>query len=213
MIHFDSTICTDFSAASSREWLETNGVGGFASGTIAGSNSRRYHGLLTAATKPPLGRITLVSKIEETVMVNGEAFELSSNQYPDRVHPRGFENLTSFRLDPFPIWTYAIANVEIEKRVFMVHGQNTTVARYAVKTKGRGKKPVVIMTLRPMLSFVDYHHLRRETAEFNGDYYTTNGTIEIRPMTDMPTLFVSHNGTDVAKTGYWYRVFDFAIEK
>ena len=64
MIKFDSDICTNFVAASSREWLETNGIGGFASGTISGANMRRYHGILTAATKPPLGRVTMVSKLE-----------------------------------------------------------------------------------------------------------------------------------------------------
>ena len=78
MISFDSTICTDFAAATSREWLETNGIGGFASGTISGANTRRYHGVLTAATVPPLGRITMVSKVEETVTVGGKSFELSS---------------------------------------------------------------------------------------------------------------------------------------
>ena len=213
MIDFDSNICTDFAAASAREWLETNGIGGFASGTIAGSNSRRYHGLLTAATKPPLGRLTLVSKIEETVIVNGEAFELSSNQYPDSVHPKGFEHMTAFRLDPFPIWTYSVSGVEIEKRVFMVHGRNATVVSYTAKAKGRGKKPKVSMTIRPMLAFVDYHHLQHETAEFNGDFTTSDGKLEINPIAEMPSLFVSHNGSGVERTGYWYRNFEYAIEQ
>ncbi len=213
MINFDSNICTDFSAASSREWLETNGIGGFASGTIAGSNSRRYHGLLTAATKPPLGRLTVVSKVEDTVTIDGSSYELSSNQYPGNVQPRGFEYLASFRLDPFPTWTYVVGGVEIVKRVFMIHGRNATAVTYTAKSKSRGKKPTAAMTLRPMLSFVDYHHLRRETSEFNGDYYTNNGTIEIRPIADMPTLFVSHNGKGVEKTGFWYRDFEYAIEK
>ncbi|HQU93056.1 MAG TPA: amylo-alpha-1,6-glucosidase [Pyrinomonadaceae bacterium] len=212
MIDFDSNICTDFAAASSREWLETNGIGGFASGTIAGSNSRRYHGLLTAATKPPLGRLTLVSKVEETVTVDGESFELSSNQYPESISPRGFEHLISFRLDPFPIWTYSVGGIEIEKRVFMVRGRNATVVTYTAKSKIRGGKPKVTMTLRPMLAFVDYHHLSHATAEFNGDFTTSDGSIEIKPIAEMPSLFVSHNGTGVERTGYWYRNFEYAIE-
>ena len=211
MINFDTSICTDFSAASSREWLETNGIGGFASGTLAGSNSRRYHGILTAATKPPLGRLTLVSKIEETITVDGESFELSSNQYPGGVHPRGIEYLTAFRLDPFPIWTYTVGGIEIEKRVFMVYGRNSTVVTYTAKSKPRKKS--LTMTLRPMLSFVDYHHLQHETASFNGEYATGDGLVEMKPVAEMPTLYVSHNGTDVAQTGYWYRDFEYAIEK
>ena len=67
MIKFDSDICTDFESASAREWLETNGIGGFAASTVSGANTRRYHGILTPATRPPLGRITMLSKFEETI--------------------------------------------------------------------------------------------------------------------------------------------------
>jgi predicted glycogen debranching enzyme len=98
MIKFERDICTDFAAASSREWLETNGIGGFASSTVSGANSRRYHGLLTAATKPPLGRIVMLSKFEETVTIGASSFELSANQYPGQVHPQGFQYLKSFVL-------------------------------------------------------------------------------------------------------------------
>src|SRR5215204_2286348 len=104
MIYFDSEICTNFESALSREWLETNGIGGFASGTISGANSRLYHGLLTAATRPPLGRITMLSKFEETLTIDGEVFQLSSNKYPKAIDPRGFKYIKSFRLDPFPVW-------------------------------------------------------------------------------------------------------------
>ncbi len=213
MINFDSNICTDFAAASSREWLETNGIGGFASGTIAGSNSRRYHGLLTAATKPPLGRLTLVSKIEETVTIDGEAYELSSNQYPGAVNPSGFKYLKSFRLDPFPIWTYFVSGVEIEKRVFMVHGRNATVVTYKVISRTKGKRPAVNMTLRPMLAFVDYHHLQHQTPNLNGEFSEVEGSIQIQPYAEMPTLHVAHNGVQVEPTGYWYNNFEYAIEQ
>ena len=82
MISFDKEICTNFQESSSREWIETNGIGGFASSTVSGANTRRYHGLLTAATKPPLGRVTMLSKFEETLILDNKKFELSSNQYP-----------------------------------------------------------------------------------------------------------------------------------
>ena len=87
MISFDSDICANFAEATSREWLETNGIGGYASGTISGASTRRYHAILTAATKPPLGRITTAAKIEETLIIDGERFDLSSNQYPGKVSP------------------------------------------------------------------------------------------------------------------------------
>src|ERR687884_1246946 len=119
-----------------REWLETNGVGGFASSSIAGLNTRRYHGLLVAATRPPVGRLVLLSKLEETLIIGGRRFELSANQYPGVVHPQGHRHLSRFRLDPFPVFTYTVEGVEIEKSVFMVQGENTTVVLYAVKANG-----------------------------------------------------------------------------
>jgi predicted glycogen debranching enzyme len=72
-----------------REWLETNGIGGFASSTATGMNTRRYHGLLVAAMQPPVGRVVLLAKMEETAVVNGRRFELSCNRYPDVIHPVG----------------------------------------------------------------------------------------------------------------------------
>src|SRR5947207_5839322 len=105
MIQFDQAICGDLAAASRREWLETNGLGGFASSTVMGLNIRRYHGLLVAATKPPVGRMLLLSKLEETLVVRGRRFELSANRYAGAVHPQGYQYLKAFRLDPFPVFT------------------------------------------------------------------------------------------------------------
>lgn len=213
MIEFGKDICTSYEEATSREWLETNGIGGFASGTISGANTRRYHGLLTAATKPPLGRITMLSKIEETVTIDGEEFELSANQYPGAVSPRGYRYLNSFRLDPFPTWTYSLGKVDIEKRIFMVNGQNATIVQYSVRSKTRFKKPAISLTVRPMLSFVDYHQLQHQTDSFNTDLTISDGLVEIRPDAEMPPLWFSHNGVEVERTGYWYRNFEYAIEQ
>ncbi|HEV2764482.1 MAG TPA: glycogen debranching enzyme N-terminal domain-containing protein, partial [Pyrinomonadaceae bacterium] len=87
MFELGEEICRDLSEATRREWLETNGLGGFASSTVAGLNTRRYHGLLVAATRPPVGRTVLLSKLEETLVVGGTRIELSANQYPGVVHP------------------------------------------------------------------------------------------------------------------------------
>jgi len=93
MIQFDQHTCGDLEAALRREWLETNGLGGFASSTIVGLNTRRYHGLLVAATQPPVGRLVMLSKLEETLWIDSQSFDLSSNRYPELVHPQGFRFL------------------------------------------------------------------------------------------------------------------------
>src|SRR4029453_18051008 len=106
MISFDKSICGNYDAASSREWLETNGIGGFASSTISGAHTRRYHGLLPAATPPPLGRITTVSKFLETLIIGNNAFQLSASRFSGKVDSQACEFISQFRLDPFPVWTF-----------------------------------------------------------------------------------------------------------
>src|SRR5215207_6707849 len=171
--------CADLEEASRREWLETNGLGGFSSSTVAGLNTRRYHGLLAAATHPPVGRAVLLSKLEETVVIDGRRHDLSTNQYPGAVHPQGHKLLTSFRLDPFPVFTYEVEGIEIEKTVFMLHGENTTVIQYKFKSldnEGRGndddsplvtQPPPLSFELRPLIAFRDYHSTTHENGAIN----------------------------------------------
>src|ERR1700729_3289247 len=106
MISFDKTICGNLEAALSREWLETNGLGGFACGTVAGANTRRYHGLPTAALNSPGGRALLLSKLEETLVIGDRRIYFSTNEYvgPNEsvIHPEGYSYLSGFRLGPFP---------------------------------------------------------------------------------------------------------------
>src|SRR6266536_6458753 len=135
MIHFTKPTLDNFEAATSREWLETNGIGGFACSTVIGLNTRRYHSLLTAAMRPPSGRVVLLSKVEETIVIDGEAFDLSTNQYSGAIHPRGYIHLEEFRLAPFPTSLFTVRGVQIEKSLFMVHGQNTTVIQYRILEK------------------------------------------------------------------------------
>src|SRR5690242_4510448 len=117
MIQFDQRMIGDLRAACEREWLETNGIGGFASSTLTGLNTRRYHGLLVAATQPPVGRMLLLAKLEETLVIDGRRYDLSTNQYSGAIHPQGYRYLKAFRLDPFPIFTYEVEGIEIEKSV------------------------------------------------------------------------------------------------
>jgi predicted glycogen debranching enzyme len=210
MINFDKEICTNFQESSTREWLETNGIGGFAASTVAGANTSRYHGLLTAAIKPPLGRVTMLSKFEETFILDDRKFELSSNQYPLRVHPDGYIFLKNFRLDPFPVWTFEVEGIEIEKKIFMVDGQNTTVCQWSATG---GRQAEISLELKPLFSFVDYHALQRESHEINMEFTAEDDCVSIQPLNDLPELFINHNAAEVEKTGYWYRNFEYEIEK
>src|SRR5215472_12137403 len=114
MIIFDRATCRDLATARHREWIETNGIGGYASATIVGLNTRRYHGLLVAATRPPVGRMVMLSKMEETIIIGGHRHDLSTNRYPGAIYPAGYELLKEFRLDPFP--TFATKSKALKSR-------------------------------------------------------------------------------------------------
>lgn len=212
-IKLDAEICADFEKAIRREWLETNGLGGFAAGTVCGANSRRYHGILTAAIKPPLGRLTLLSKFEETLRIDEKTYELSTNQYPNVVHPQGFKYLKSFRLAPFPIWLYEIEGVEIEKKIFMLHGSNTTVCQWSVRNGPALSSHQLQIELKPLLSYVDYHALQRENDFLKLTYETAENLVIVKPNDDLPKLFFNHNAEKVEETGFWYRNFEYSVEK
>src|SRR5438094_337833 len=178
MIQFKKSVCADLTEALSREWLETNGIGGFASSTIVGVNTRRYHGLLVAATKPPVGRYVLLSKFEETLIIDGQRFDFCSNCYPGVVHPQGFRYLRQFRLNPFPEFTYEIDGVEIKKFVFMVHGENTTIVQYECKTQDRRR---IELELRPLIAFRDYHSTTHENSSLDRHFEVSGGIVAVTP--------------------------------
>ena len=210
MIQFDESICRNLEIASRREWLETNGIGGFASSTITGLNTRRYHGLLVAATKPPVGRMVLLSKIEETLVIGGRRFYLSCNRYPGVVHPQGHALLKQFRQDPFPVFVYEVAGVELEKCVFMVHGENTTVIQYGVRS---ALELPCTLELRPLIAFRDYHSTTHENGALNPSLQIDNGCVTVSPYQGCPNLALAHNAADVRQEAAWYRNFEYTVEQ
>ena len=212
MIEFGEDICRDLREATAREWLETNGLGGFASSTVAGLNTRRYHGLLVAATQPPVGRTALLSKLEETLFVAGRRYELSANQYPGAVHPQGHLLMSRFRLDPFPVFTYRAEGFELEKAVVMLHGENTTCVRYSLRRIDSGEADVRL-EVRPLIAFRDYHALTHENSALDSRVHVEEGLLTVAPYESLPALHFAHEGGEVETEGYWYRNFVYAEEQ
>jgi len=155
IVEWGREICGDLASAERREWLCTNGIGGFASGTVAGTLTRRYHGLLVAALKPPLGRILLCSKVDEIVEYDGLALPLFANRWAgNTIDPHGYRMIERFTLEgTTPVWTYAVADALVEKRVWMEQGANTTYVRYRV-FRARGR---LALKLKVFVNYRDYH--------------------------------------------------------
>ncbi len=135
-----------------REWLLTNGIGGSASSTIIGGNSRRYHGLLIAALEPPVKRHLILSQLHETISISGREYALQSFSTGSYIR-KGFLNQQSFELDPLPQFTYSIGDVLVEKTVSMVYGENTVVVMYRLRTGTEA----LTMKIAPLVNFRDYH--------------------------------------------------------
>jgi predicted glycogen debranching enzyme len=212
VIQFDQSICENLEESLKREWLETNGIGGFASATIAGANTRRYHGLLFAAIQPPAVRFLLLSRFEETLIVGDRRFELGTNLYPGAVHPEGYRYLREFRVDPFPIFTFQAGGVTIEKRVFMVQGENTVVVEYEAIAY-EGDAPECRLELRPLVAFRGYHDLTHANSALNGTLNQSPGLFSIQPYSDLPELHVAHNAHALKRRAHWYYHFEYPIER
>lgn len=213
MIEVDEDILKDLESAKSREWLETNGIGGFAAATIIGLNTRRYHGLLTAATNPPVGRIVMLSKLEETLIIGDLRHDLSTNQYPGVAHPQGFQLQTGFRLDPFPVFTYEVDGLKIEKSVFMIQGENSTVVQYEMTSNILNSQELIKLEVRPLIAFRDYHSTTHENGALDSRVTTEDDVITVAPYRDLPALYFTHDAVAVEPSAFWYRNFQYSIEQ
>jgi predicted glycogen debranching enzyme len=208
-IAFDADVTQSFEEGTSREWLEANGLGGWAMGTISGCLTRRYHGLLVAATRPPGGRMVLLSKLAETLVAGDRRIELDTNRYPGAVHPRGFTHLARFALEPFPTFEFEVSGLRLRKTVAAVHGENTTVVLYEV-VEADGE---ILLELRPLIAFRDAHALQRENGAIRfADASFREGVFRARPYERVPELVLQARGASFHADPDWYRRFEYARE-
>jgi predicted glycogen debranching enzyme len=211
VISFDKGVCTDLQAGLSREWLETNGLGGFACGTLSGANTRRYHGLLTAALNPPCGRMLLLSKLEETLVLGDRRIDLSTNEYAGAIHPKGYLLLTNFRLDPLPTWTFEVEGLRMEKSIFMPQGSNTVQVEYKLLQGAAAIEPV--LEVRPLVAFRDYHSTTHENGALNPAIESTANSASLQPYPGLPRLYFAHDASQLQAQGYWYKNFLYRVER
>ena len=210
MISLGANVTKDYAHSSQLEWLVANGLGGYSSSTVAGSNTRRYHGLLVAALSPPGGRTVLFQKLEETLTIEGEVYNLSVNQYPDTLYPMGYEYLEEFRLDPFPVFRYRTGSVTLEKEVCLVHGENTVIVQYRLK---ESPKPVKL-SAGLLINYRGFHSLTNQTASLSFTVSQDAGNaVKIMPARDSTPFYLFADRAEFEQTGYWYRNLVYAVER
>jgi len=194
------------------EWLEPDGLGGFASGTASGVRTRRYHALLLAATTPPTGRTVLVNGVEAWIETGGETHALSTQRYePGVLHPGGAAHITAFTTHPWPTWTFELpGGVGVEHAIVARRGQPAVAVSWRVVRTNPAAGPVVLR-VRPFLSGRDYHALHRENAAFGFDPERHGAALVWRPYDGVPAIHVLANGV-YEHAPDWYRNFRYEEE-
>ena len=198
------SVCRDFPQSSQLEWLETNGTGAFAMGTVAGINTRRYHSLLTASLNPPVNRYVLLSRVDEDVTLADETFALGACQYPGSVAPRGFEHLESFQSEPCATWRYALNRVTVEKQVYLVPGRQAVVLRYRANR-------AATLRVRPFLAYRDYHSLSHANSSVDLRADEWAGSLRIEPYAGLPAMEFRSFGQFTADP-HWYNNIEYLTE-
>lgn len=160
-VQFGREVCGNLKEAESREWLVTNGIGGYASQTVAGTTTRRYHGLLVAALEPPVKRTVLVNGIDVTARYLGSEYALTTNRWTSGfVSPSGYLQIESFHLEGAkPVWRYALADALVEKRVWMKQSENTTFVQFSL-VRGR---VAVELEGKVLVNYRDFHSTLQAT--------------------------------------------------
>ncbi len=197
-----------YESLEAKEWLITNGLGGYASASVAGANTRRYHGLLVAARNPPTDRQVLVSKIEETLLTERGPVELSSNRYGEVIHPQGWAHLASFERMPLPCWTYRVEEQVLVKTVCMVQGLNATVVSY----QNAGQQAMTLR-LNPLFVYRDYHGLYHQNPESNYYVERADGRLKIYAHYGAEPLFVRFSAGSFVEERAWYNRFTYRQEQ
>lgn len=157
----DSNQCRNYDLSSRREWVLPNGIGGYAMGSAAGSNTRRYHGHLVIADPAPTHRTVLLANLEAHVSVDGTSVGISTQQYQGAIHPEGYQYLERFEVGRFARWQYRVSGAEIEKRLAMHKGENACTVSY----RNTGKKSVGLV-LRPLVQHKFYHSNFRQSEDY-----------------------------------------------
>jgi predicted glycogen debranching enzyme len=191
------------------EWLEADGLGGYASGTTGLERTRRYHALLLTATRPPIGRMVLVNGLEVWVETPVGRFAISSQRYsPDVVYPDGASRIAGFEIEPWPKWNFCLPDGgELSQEIYVPHGTSACIARW----KYSGATPATL-NVRLLLSGRDYHSTHHENSAFRFDPENQNGWLVWRPYHDVPSANAFSNG-EYHHDPEWFRNFLYLEEQ
>jgi predicted glycogen debranching enzyme len=210
VVELGREICGDLPSAESREWLVTNGIGGYGFGTVAGHLTRCYHGLLVAALEPPLGRVLMVAKLDESVESGGRVFELATNRWTGgAIAPAGFVNIERFHLEgSIPVWTYVLADALLEKRIFMQTGANTTYVTYRLV---RARDPIEL-SIKALVNYAQ-EHCTTNADDWRMEIASVERGLRVTAFSSAVPYYLLSDSAKAQPAQEWYRDFDLSAEQ
>ena len=210
VVDFDREQCGNIGFSETREWLVTNGIGGYAFGTVAGHQTRSYHGVLIAALEPPLGRTLMVAKLDETVRYGEAQLELATNRWlGGAVVPEGYRNIARFHLEgTTPVWTFAMGDALLEKRVFMQSGANTTYVVYHLIRASAA----IEFSIKAMVDYCQEHCVT-SAGDWHMDITPVEHGLGITAFGGAVRYYVLSDNATARPAYEWYRNFDLSVER
>ena len=209
LIHLDRETLLQLDNSLAREWLETDGLGGYASSTVVQCATRRYHGLLVAQPPGFAKRHNFLARFEENFHGGGKTFAISMARYPGVYWPLGHQGLQRFELVPWPSWVYQFGTARLERGLMLVRGQRTVLVRYRVT----GQRNPVELRLRPMLPYREADALTFENSELKPDIERLARGIRVRPYAALPALALTlHGNAHFESEPVWYRQLEYRAD-
>ena len=197
----------DFDELLSREWLHSNRIGAYASSTVLGCNTRRYHGLLVAASNPPVGRFNALTSVMEQFTDEQSTYQLATNEFPDAICPRGLDHLEEFQNDVAPTFVFGLGDKKLTKRIVLAERSNTVAIQYQLHG-GSG-----VLRLRPFAAMRDFHHLRHASRTQQITFVVTDGTVIVQDLSGAEhVLYLSTQDGEFQCDPQWWYKFAYRVE-
>ncbi|UCE29594.1 MAG: glycogen debranching enzyme family protein [Candidatus Bathyarchaeota archaeon] len=203
-IHIGPDVLSDFDKAIQTEWIVTNGLGGYASSTVLGINTRKFHGLMVAASNPPVDRNVILTKLDEEFQIENKVYFTGANELKSGIQPSGSQSPSSFSLNPLPTYRYVAHGFELQKRIFMPHGKNTTVVMYESFNPNRSG---VVLHISPLLSFRHFYSVtKKENLGWSFVQKPFEKGVIVKPSVQpSPLILFSSKGQYSPNDGKWIR--------
>ncbi len=209
---FEKALCQNLRKALRLEWLETNGCGDYASSSIVGCNTRKYHGLFVADLNNPAGRHVLLSALEETLITGTVEFPISSRQHPGCFYPKGHEYLREVRVGAWPKFRYRMGDVILTREVLMPRGRRAVLIRYSMECSS--DTPAARLVIKPLLAFRGFHELTRSNLDLQVRTYSVDDGFKVQPYETMPPMYMQANSSfRFYPAPDWYRNVEYLVER